>query len=500
MIRQVLHAILLLASLPAVAAPSAALKRDIRISVSAGYPASLYYVVDQLSQWETHHAESYYRAFWLRRFGLNAEDERQLRVYAALRKRYALSLSPEEKSESPLATAGDGRNLSGKWPLMFCESRELPEVWSKARYWLMEPDLRDLRAVLLRFDAKFRGVWDADSAYLNQAVAAFKSGGWEEKLAAYLDRVADFFSLDPAYEKSFTVSFLWQPEHEFSQGHSAAHHEEDLMVVQLPRDQDGGTDDQLDVVVHEIIHDLFQTRKRQAQAALDAAMIGEDAAFGLLAAQGLNEGLATALGNALFEEQHRPESFKAKSSWYSDPAVDGYAHAVYATVRAAMERGEALDRLAARLVGDLRRAQRAPLALAPLFRSVILLTDAQTKSAIDPLKRSLSLASLWRYNSEEHLGDFQSLLKEHWAMPVIIMVEPGRMESLRGAMDWSLTEAELAELKGKAEKYPLAYFTRSVRGRLYLLVMGPGGALPKSLPALKRAALPKVSTVITLAE
>lgn len=457
-------------------------ERSIRLEFSADYPASLFHLVDQLSGWQPHSRQPYYFEFWKAQMGLSREDERQLERYRGLRKAYALGIPrPAPELRGPLRRSAHSSGLAEKWALLFGSSRELDEVWDKAQYLLDEGDLARLKGVMEHFDRRFRAHWDRDSDFLRAQLEALRASS--ALVGAFLDEVAAFYQVDPSFSAVFRTALVWQPDDAFSRGHSKAEHLGRLMVVQVPRRPEYA--DRLGVIAHEFVHELYRSRSDEVQAELEAALLREHAEHGLLAAQGLNEGLATALGNGEFMRRYRPEEYRRGGGApnYDNPDVDGYARAVMPIVTRALAKKRTLRDEAGALVVAL--GARRPR-LAAYFREVMAFSEPGFEPVEDALVSALGMGAMWnRGLGAKALEESAAELADHWAQPVVVMAGPRALGSAELAgFDWIMSEAALSGLRRRAERAPLAYCARSRKGRLYLLLLGERDALAAGLPRL----------------
>lgn len=119
-----------------------------------------------------------------------------------------------------------------------------------------------------------------------------------------------------------------------SRGVTRGHNSGTLQVLELL--VEGPSRGQAGTVFHEFLHALWSGQS-QAERNRWEQRFARHGAWGRAAYVQLNEGLATALGNGWFHARvhgHTPES-----SWYSDPVIDRYGHALLPAVQSAVEQG-----------------------------------------------------------------------------------------------------------------------------------------------------------------
>jgi hypothetical protein len=147
-----------------------------------------------------------------------------------------------------------------------------------------------------------------------------------------------------------------------------------VQVIEVPPDDDPVA--RLGVIVHEACHSLYRAQPLALQRELSAAF--QEHAPGLegdLLLHQLNEGLATALGNAWTHAQAR--GAPPDKAWYNDPTVDAVAHALYDEVAARMTTGQTIDAPFIKGAVAALRARLPTPAARPrlLFDAVVLLSD-----------------------------------------------------------------------------------------------------------------------------
>ncbi|MBI5629663.1 MAG: hypothetical protein HY921_02130 [Elusimicrobia bacterium] len=437
-----------------------------QVRVDASYAASLFYLLDNLSGAQPLETSAYYREFWKEKFGLDAEDEAFLARYAALRKAH-------------------DRDSDEKWPLMFIGASSVAQARERAAAALEAEEAQDLFQALAHFGRKFQPLWESRSGHLTQAVADFSKGGWDVRIEEYLAGVSRFFELDPALSRDFKIALLWHPGLKASAGHSHAVRKGTVMLVELPEDL--RLLDQIDVIVHECVHDLFAAIPEKARAGLAKELFKIDRRAGLFFLQDMNEGLATALGQGLFLFRHVPEKFKADGNWYST-SVDAFAKSVFPEVRRAMDESGTLSSRAPRWAAAVR-ALAAQAKLCRYFRNQVLLTDPGTMELAEPLFQAMDISNAVQLRVADAAAERESVrravLKDS-LRPVVVMLSPASLESLREALDWSLRSEQVGRLVGLSSGGPLAVISWSDAGRPYLLLLGEPGALKAGFAALPR--------------
>ncbi len=154
---------------------------------------------------------------------------------------------------------------------------------------------------------------------------------------AFLGDVAALFGSRPP--AGLLVGLVPVPIRRGSGVKTFAHQAGPVVVVEVLDDDD--LDHRVGVVVHELVHVLWFARPPATRRGLDDAFaaLGRPEAHVALAL--LNEGLATALGNGLFEL--RASGGLPDGSWYADEAIDGFARALLPLLQARIAGEQELD-------------------------------------------------------------------------------------------------------------------------------------------------------------
>ncbi|MET0464509.1 MAG: hypothetical protein ABW007_15190 [Chitinophagaceae bacterium] len=120
---------------------------------------------------------------------------------------------------------------------------------------------------------------------------------------------------------------------------SATPHANSLCVAVLTGGQDlPGT---MSVTLHEICHVLYDEQSAALQHSLDTMFRTDSSPFSAIAYSFFDEAIATALGNG-YAYKH----FTGKTdttSWYNNPYIDGFAHAIYPLVEDYLAKNKTID-------------------------------------------------------------------------------------------------------------------------------------------------------------
>ena len=454
----------------------------IRFRTEAGYDASLYYLIDNMAG-GSFRASPYYWSFWKKTYGFADGDQALLDRCAAIRGKF------ESRNKEPDA-----------WPRMFLDGKSLDEVWPKLAQKLSKQDVVALKTVYRRFGGIYRPYWDKHSAYLDRSAADFESAGMSREVPAFLARVSDYFELPNDFKRDDLLVFVWHPGLKISANLMHGRRVGSVMFVEIPEGL--GYEDQIDVAVHEFIHDLFAAVPPGIHASFDEDLIKGDRRSGLFFIQGMNEGLATALGQGVFMAARFPKRFKPDGEWYAT-GVDDFAKAIYPEVRTALESGATLRSTADRLAAAIKPvAERAKLPA--FFKSHVLLMEKVTDPLIDPLFFALDIASVNEYapnESARQREDARKKLDEDPSRPVVAMVLPASLRApLTDLLDGVLDEKALGKIRRLAAHRAVAVTGSAPSGRLCLLLIGTPEQIEDGLRTVKNFDYPSAPAAFDLSD
>ncbi|RMF76214.1 MAG: hypothetical protein D6738_01905 [Acidobacteria bacterium] len=448
-----------------------------RFEIRVAYTASLVHVIDSLSGASPGKTVDLYRRSWLRRFGGFTRQERALlagwrRVMLApdRARRVPAEAPPGACVPPPARTVSRRRRLA----VAALHADSPAQFLERAAALVSEDELASLRATLERFEPRFRVLWER-MAYLEP---------FAERLRRFLDRRA-------AREtgRAF-VRFFGVPHEDIPArlhlvgllGEQAGTHAEafgsDLLIEVRPHDD---PKDQVQVVFHELAHDLFLRLPAERRAAWSAWFF-ERGPRGALAWSLSHEALPTALGQGVAERRLARARWRQRNTWYHLQEIDRYAHAIYPIVARAIERGETMGpRLASELVEVLDARLVAGTPLMSFFLDGVFAAPPSMDGMLGRLARDSAVrdAVLVRLGP----GDGTAFLARFPCMPLVALLDEAAARRLR-AVEPGVPVFVARNVPG----------ARIVPGRrasgaaaLWILVRGPDDA-PRALERLAKIA------------
>jgi hypothetical protein len=218
---------------------------------------------------------------------------------------------------------------------IFCEAGSIDGAIESARAKIGREDADAIRVALERFLPRYLEIW-RDGAVAREFLSLARRDPSRASLALRLERIAEFYGVEPAQDPRPRVVLVPVPHHYGTHAEAVGR---DLLIEVRP---DEGLADQASVIAHENAHFLFyridETRRRRlAEFARGAEPQGEIAWNTLL------EALPTALGQGVVDEEFRPRSWSTDAPWYHTAEVDRYAKEIFPLVKRALAHGLQFD-------------------------------------------------------------------------------------------------------------------------------------------------------------
>ena len=186
------------------------------------------------------------------------------------------------------------------------------------------------------------------------------------------DKLKHFYGSTWTSDIPFTISIYPIPG---SKGNTTATpHSNSIILAVLTEEPDHAM--RMSVAIHEQCHILFEEQPLATQLRIDSVFSSSRSDFSKYAYGYLDEGLATACGNAWAYKQLTGK--EDTTAWYDDAYIDGFAHALYPLVTEYMDAGRQMDKAFVQKAIKLfeQRFPRAIYSYENLLNIVNIYTDA----------------------------------------------------------------------------------------------------------------------------
>jgi hypothetical protein len=310
---------------PSVVSPSP------EIEVKYREAADVFELVDNLSEWLPDKCDHEYRAAWIERFGpLSRADLDLFERYAAVRGRYYERVHTRDKTLLGAPPAHDPVAQA------FYRSNTILEAFHVLAGFMDATDVATIRTTIESLAPRYAELTKESAAYPAMA-STLEHSLTETGAARFRARMAHFYGVtDP---RTFTVLYVWWPPVESVE---ANNREGVLLMKYNPTRHGGHPEKEVDVVVHEMGHDVSRRQSEaQRRAFSDLYRAGCPFPTEVDNPRALEEPLTVAQ-QKIFLRAVLPAEF-AKTKWYNDPWISTVAKRFFPDVSAAYERGDVLD-------------------------------------------------------------------------------------------------------------------------------------------------------------
>jgi hypothetical protein len=327
----------LVAALLGWASHVAVAQPDARAAAHYRQAADVFELLDNVSNWWPGYSDARYREYWVRTFGLSAEDDSLLARYARLRERHFDKTG--QSNEDPATSEGGlftARSTLHADPVgdVFLRSETIGEALDHLAGVVNAEELAFLHRFYPHFASRYlplviehqRAV-QASLAATNRTLTSAAFGDW----IAEIERFFDVSAPEARYE----ALYVWWPD--------------SLNVVANPRGRflvlramvkPGEALNVADVVAHEAVHVIAAQQSSDRKRTISNAFLRGcpvNASVGRL--NTFEEPIAVVFGNMAFTRAFRPERYRFAKRWYGDAWVDLYAKLLFSPVVDRLEQG-----------------------------------------------------------------------------------------------------------------------------------------------------------------
>lgn len=347
--------------------------------------------------------------------------------------------------------AGRSTNLYDVLERVALDSQDAEDMTRRVSPWLGPEHADRLGALLAVLEPLQRRLWwDQSRIRLEQRKRELKADLALGDFPASMAKARAFFRaewdpLDPP--RLALLPYQSSPDgDDVTHGHSQGGLQVLEIVIDEPDPDAAGT------VFHEFAHFLWMRRAPEEKLRWEKAFFAHQA-WGRAAYAQLNEGLATALGNGWFAA--RVLNGPDPGSWYADPVIDSYAHALFPIVGKIIEHGRnPSDSELDAMVGAFRQAVPDALSrfevVAADFAVVSSRPEIQTAAFQDEIMRLGPVR--WSRTRDWDDPSTEATFQVFW-------LQPGESSRLRG-LDWA-DEFEQYALRQTDTGWQLAFVGES---------------------------------------
>ncbi|HEY9842037.1 MAG TPA: hypothetical protein V6D23_16350 [Candidatus Obscuribacterales bacterium] len=415
-----------------VASPSPATLE--RYAVRAESWGSLFYQLDCLAG-QGYCSESSYRALW-QSLGWTAADDLRIEAWQKLRQRYERQIQLSSPAAGyPLPPRFDGIRFWDKVRQASFNARDRQELAQNLAAVLRPADAEQLMSLLAGFETRFRGWWNTKGQGLGAAGAeAFKALLAQPELPALIEQASRFYRARLSPWSVLAFNFIPRPD--LGDGNLNGEQVENQSLIEVK--ENSSPTSNLDVSLHEFSHYHYARASQEDELLLIQRFAEQGTPEAIAAYNLLNEVLATAIGNGLFNRLLMgPARFsrylQQPGSFYNDAFIDPLAKAVYPRVEAALLQGEAVNapgfvrdylQLASQTLGD---RLRGPV---PLLRTMAAAYEGQDLAPVlSQLQRRMRVGSVWSANALDATA--RNSFERFASLSGVLLLKPEQLPRLK---------------------------------------------------------------------
>jgi hypothetical protein len=324
---------------------------DVRINVVTRDAASIFEILDNVSDWYPGFCDSEYREFWKKNFTITSKDNEIFKKYKVIREKYYND--PDQKERDPLKNRNGFFSTIGSlspdpYAESFYSSQTLKEAYIKLSKLLTTEELSFIKSFYTQYSQNYRPlIKETRSGYKNAIKAASKSL-MNKNVKEYIRRVTDFYGVKK--DLKYEIIFVWWPPIKSTRANPTGKY---LVMKNNPIKHGNG--DYSDIALHELIHSISRLQSLKQKKALSNEFL-KRCNFDYKKIKRyliLEEPLAVILGQMYYQEKYQPEIYKFESKWYNNEWINFFAKLYYPVVKKQIESNKPLDISLVKKLGDM---------------------------------------------------------------------------------------------------------------------------------------------------
>jgi hypothetical protein len=368
---------------------------------------------------EPHHTAQL-RHYFMDRRGINQVDRHHIENYSKVLKNMEGKVHAETDGNKD-------QSVIDLLEILAANSSTTEEFVRQSRVILTAEEHRMFRDVVRHFEPLYDEIfWKKGALQVDFQLKNLKREAQRVELNAVLSKIASMLGSTWPRDEAFVVALVPVPRKKGEHFTTFAHSNGFLQVIEAPEGALIGHG--LGVIVHEICHTLWYTRKNEDKERLKLWFYEER---GYQAYQEINEALATALGNGW--AAHMVTGKKFKDQWYNDDYIDGYSKSIYSLTESYCQEGKALDRHFARSCADIFKKRFPHAADDPRFfmRELIIVSNSAPGDEFRfRLAKRVPVHSIYGAAPLDDEKSRKTFL-EHPSVTCLFLVAPSELDDLK---------------------------------------------------------------------
>ncbi len=326
------------------------------ITVRYSEAANIFEIMDNTSNWCPGFNDEAYEQFWRENLKITDEDTVLFKQYKKLRESHYND--PDQYEKSPLKNRNGFFSTIGSInadPLAeaFYSSTTLDEAFFKLKTLLPQEELAFLRGFYAHFSDRYSRLL-SESRDFDKTVRTSMKAVNRVGVEKFLRNISTFYGVKDSVR--YEVLFVWWPPISRSNATPSGNY----LVMRLNPTRHAN-EDNTDVIFHEVVHaisarqDLNQKQKFTEEF-LRICEVGAK----LQKLKILEEPLAVANGQMLYQSRFQPKRFEHSSKWYNNAWISMFGKLLYPTVKSYSDARKSMDldfiRKAAGMCAEIKSA------------------------------------------------------------------------------------------------------------------------------------------------
>ncbi len=312
----------------------------ITIQVEYSKSADVFELMDNISNWWPGFTEEEYEKFWKKNFKTQPEDKAFFQKYTALREKYYNN--PDQKEKNPLKNRNGFFSNSGSlgadpYAEAFYSSNSLEEAYDKLRKKISPEDLEFVKKFYQHFQIRYESLIKDDQKAFEGSIAIVKKVFEKNGVQKYFENVVKFYNANGNLQ--YRVLYTWWPPIDRTNASPTGQY---LIMRNHPIKHKDRNDS--DIVAHEIIHTISTNQPLEQKIKLTKSFLDrcpvQDKLKKLVV---LEEPLAVAFGQLLFNEKFNSRNFSLSDNLYNNPWINTYSRLIFLPLKDRFEKNENIN-------------------------------------------------------------------------------------------------------------------------------------------------------------
>jgi hypothetical protein len=309
------------------------------INVTYREAADIFEIMDNTSYWWPGFNDDAYRMHWERKYTLTPQDKEFFKKYKKIRDRYYND--PDQAEQDVLknrngffATIGSAK--ADPIAEAFYGSNNLEETYRKLENLIRKDELSFIKSFFAHFKPKYSEMI-AESKNFKNLIETTKKSLAKDGVSKLLSDISKFYGVEQNVQ--YDVLFVWWPPISRTNATPTG----DYLIMRYNPIKHSSYDD-TDIVMHEVVHTISRQQPLKQKQRFTKLFIDTcDLRKKLKKLRILEEPLAVANGQMMFQKRIQPKRFQFTSKWYNNAWISMYGKLIFPLVEEYLDAGNSMD-------------------------------------------------------------------------------------------------------------------------------------------------------------